>query len=86
VRTIDTYSRVRASGFPQAWPCQPSATCGPEVPRPSSTRPPERRSSVATVVAVAAGERAGICMIPLPTRIRLVVAAIQAIGVTASVP
>ena len=43
-------------------------------------------SSVATVVAVAAGVRAGICMIALPTAIRSVVAAIQAIGVTASVP
>jgi hypothetical protein len=43
-------------------------------------------SSVATVVAVAAGDRAGICMIALPTAIRSVVAAIHAIGVTASVP
>jgi hypothetical protein len=43
-------------------------------------------SSVATVVAVAAGVRAGICMIALPTQIRPVVAAIHAIGVTASVP
>jgi hypothetical protein len=56
------------------------------VPRPRRTRPPERRSSVATVVAVAAGERAGICMIPLATLICSVVAAIHAIGVTASVP
>ena len=86
MRTISTYSRVRASGLPQAWPCQPSATCGPEVPSPRRTRPPERMSSVATVVAVAAGERAGICMIALPTRICSVVAATQAIGVTASVP
>ena len=86
MRTISTYSRVRVSGLPQAWPCQPSATCGPDVPSPSSTRPPERMSSVATVDAVAAGERAGICMIALPTAMRSVVAAIQAMGVTASVP
>ena len=43
-------------------------------------------SSVATVVAVVAGVRAGICMIALPTLIRSVVAAIHAIGVTASGP
>ena len=86
MRTISTYSRVRVSGLPQAWPCQPSATCGPDVPSPSSTRPPERMSSVATVDAVAAGERAGICMIALPTAMRSVVAAIHAMGVTASVP
>jgi hypothetical protein len=43
-------------------------------------------SRVATVAAVVAGERAGICMIALPTLIRSVVAATQAIGVTASVP
>ena len=40
-------------------PCQPSTTCGPDVPRPSRTRPPESWSSVAAVIAVMAGVRAG---------------------------
>ena len=81
-----TYSRVRVRGLLHGWPCQPSTTCGPDVPRPSSARPPVRRSSVAMVAAVAAGERAGICMIPLPMWICDVRAAIQPIGVTASAP
>ncbi len=33
-RTISTYSRVFPSGLPHGWPCQPSTTCGPDVPRP----------------------------------------------------
>jgi hypothetical protein len=49
-------------------------------------RPPESWSSVVAVIAVMAGVRAGICMIPLATWICLVCAAIQASGVTASDP
>ena len=49
-------------------------------------RPPESWSSVVAVIAVIAGLRAGICMIPLPTWTRVVCAAIQASGVTASDP
>ena len=64
----------------QATPCQPSTTCGPDVPRPSRTRPPESRSSVAAVIAVIAGVRAGICMIAVPIPICSVVAAIQVRG------
>ena len=44
------------------------------------------RSSVAAVIAVFAGVRPGICMIAEPTLIRLVLAAIHASTVTASVP
>jgi hypothetical protein len=44
------------------------------------------RSSVAAVIAVAAGVRAGICMIAEPTLMRVVVAASHASTVTASVP
>ena len=83
---MPTYSRVRVSGFPQAWPCHPSATCGPDVPRPRRTRPPESRSSVATVAAVVAGERAGICMIAVPSFTFVVRAPTQASGETASEP
>ena len=83
---MSTYSRVRVSGFPHAWPCQPSATCGPDVPSPSRTRPPERRSSVATVAAVVAGERAGICMIAVPSLMLVVRLPTHASGETASEP
>ena len=80
------YSRVLPSGLPHGWPCQPSATCGPDVPSPRMNRPPDIRSSVAAVIAVFAGVRPGICMIAEPTLILLVDAASQASTVTASVP
>jgi hypothetical protein len=38
------------------------------------------------VIAVIAGVRAGICMMPVPTWMRVVRAAIHAAGVTASEP
>ncbi len=68
------------------WPCQPSATWGPEEPIPSSMRPPESWSSVAAVIAVIAGERAGIWKIAEPIRMRSVCAAIQPSTVAASDP
>ncbi len=80
------YSRVLPSGLPHGCPCQPSTTCGPDVPSPSRKRPPERRSSVAAVIAVFAGERPGICMIAEPSLIRSVCAASQPRTLTASVP
>ena len=49
-------------------------------------RPPETRSRVAAVIAVIAGVRAGICMIPVPRRMALVWAPTQARGTTASDP
>ena len=73
-RTISTYSRVRASGRANGTPCQPSDTCGPDRPRPSRKRPPESASSVAAVIAVIAGLRAGICMSPAPRSMRSVTA------------
>ena len=66
-RTISTYSRVFPSGFPHSWPCQPSTTCGPDVPSPIRKRPPESRSSVTAVIAAFAGERPGSCMIAVPS-------------------
>ena len=74
---MSTYSRVRASGLANRTPCQPSETCGPDTPRPSRNRPPEIVSMVAAVIAVMAGERAGICMTADPTSIRSVCPAIQ---------
>ena len=86
IRTTSTYSRVRPSGEPNGTPCQPSLTCGPETPRPRRKRPPERVSSVAAVIAVIAGVRAGICMIPAPSPIVDVCAASHASTVGASEP
>ena len=77
---------MRVSGLPHAWPCHPSATCGPEVPRPRSTRPPESVSSVAAVAAVVAGVRAGICMIAVPSLTFVVRPPTHASGETASEP
>lgn len=75
LRMISTYSRVRASGLSNLTPYQPSETCGPDTPRPSRNRPPERVSRVAAVIAVIAGVRAGIWKIAEPTSIRSVFAA-----------
>ena len=61
------YSRVRASGLANGWPYQPSTTCGPETPRPRMKRPPERWSIVIAAIAVAAGVRADICTIAVPS-------------------
>jgi hypothetical protein len=49
-------------------------------------RPPESWSSVMAVIAVHAGVRAGICMMPVPSRIVRVCAATIASGTTASEP
>ncbi len=86
IRRISTYSRVRASCLANRSPCQPSATCGPDVPIPSSIRPPDSWSSVAAVIAVIAGERPGIWKIAEPIRICFVWAASQASTVAASEP
>ena len=69
---ICTYSRVRRSGRVKGTPCQCSTTCGPEEPRPSAIRPPERSSSVAAVVAISAGEREKILATPAPSFMRVV--------------
>jgi hypothetical protein len=67
MRTMSTYSRVRASGFAYSCEYQPSTTCGPLTPRPSMSRPPERWSSVIAVIAVDAGVRAEICVMAVPS-------------------
>ena len=86
LRTMSTYSRVRASGFGYGWPYQPSTTCGPDAPRPRMTRPPERWSSVIAAIAVAVGVRADSWTMPVPRRMRSVWAPHQASGVRASEP
>ena len=52
---LDVLAGAARAACPRPAPCQPSATCGPDAPRPSSTRPPERVSSVAAVIAVVGG-------------------------------
>ena len=80
------YSRVRASGFSKGIPYQPSTTCGPDTPRPRMNLPPERWSSVMAAIAVAAGWRADICTIAVPSFMRSVAAPHQASGVRQSEP
>lgn len=75
------YSRVRASGLGNDWPYQPSTTCGPETPRPSTCRPPDRWSSVRAAIAQAVGVRADSCTTEVPSRTRDVDEPNQASGV-----
>ena len=80
-----TYSLVRASGLPNATPCQPSITCGPDTPTPNMNRLPDSACNAIAVIAAQAGVRAGICMIPVPALMRVVRASTHATGLTASV-
>ena len=64
----------------------PRRPAGPDAPRPRMNRPPDRWSSDIAAIAVAAGVRADICMIAVPSLIRSVCAPHQASGVTASEP
>lgn len=49
-------------------------------------RPPERWSRVSACIAVVVGERAAICATAVPSRMRVVCAAIQVSGVKTSEP
>ena len=71
---LHVLARALRAGLAKRWPCQPSATCGPDEPIPRIMRPPESWSSVAAVIAVIAGERPGIWKIAEPSRIRSVCA------------
>ena len=86
IRTTATYSRVRCSCLANRCPCQPSATCGPLEPMPSSMRPSESWSIVAAVIAVIAALRPGIWKIAEPSLIVVVACASQARIVAASEP
>ena len=77
VRTSAMNSRVRPIGLGNGWPYQPSTTCGPDTPTPRMSRPPERWSMVAAVIATHAGVRAEICRMPVPSLIFVVRAPIQ---------
>ena len=83
---IWTYSLRRLTGLPYGTPCQPSTTCGPDAPTPQMNRPPDSSARLIAVMAAIAGERAGICIMAVPTFIFCVCASIHAAGVTASDP
>src|SRR5690242_1717696 len=80
------YSRVRASGRANGCPYQPSTTCGPDTPNPSTKRPFERWSRVSACIAQAAGVRAESCATDVPSRTDDVLEPHQASGVKASDP
>lgn len=80
------YSRVRASGFANGIPYQPSTTCGPDTPSPRMKRPPERWSSVIADIAVIAGWRAEIWVTAVPSLSLDVDAPHHASGVRPSEP
>lgn len=80
------YSRVRASGLRNGMPYQPSTTCGPDTPRPSTNRPPDRWSIVIADIAVIAGWRADIWVIAVPSFSFEVCAPHHASGVSPSEP
>ena len=67
-------------------PYQPSTTCGPDTPSPSTKRPSLRWSSVIAAIAAAVGRRALICMIAVPSRTVFVCEPHQASGVSTSQP
>src|SRR5215212_2695826 len=83
---IDTYSLVLARGLPNGAPYQPSTTCGPDTPSPSTNRPPDRWSTVSACIAQAAGDRADNCATDVPSRTREVDEPHHASGVNASDP
>ncbi len=83
---ICTVSLVACSGAVNRIPCQPSITCGPLTPSPSRNRPPDSACSDSADMASSAGLRAPIWAMPDPSRIRLVCAARNASGVSASWP
>src|SRR6201989_1450376 len=77
---------MRPSGWPNETPCSPSITWGPDTPRPSRNRPPDRWASVIAVCAIVTGERVPIWITPEPSSIRSVRAAREPSGASASAP
>src|SRR4051812_9353951 len=75
MREIASRASSHCSRFvSRSTPKPPSSACELDSPVPSSTRPPETRSSVATRSATRAGwlNGGGICTMPWPRRMRLV--------------
>src|SRR6478609_5921636 len=81
---ISIVSRVRRTGFSKRTPCQPSITCGPLVPTPSTNLPPDSACIESEDMASIAGVRAPSWTMPVARRIVEVQAAKYARGVSAS--
>ena len=77
-------SRVRRTGLSNRTPCQPSITCGPLDPMPSTNRPPDSACRDIADMASIAGVRAPSCTIPVASRMVEVCPARYASGVRAS--
>ena len=86
VRTTSIVSRRRRTPFSKRTPCQPSMTWWPEVPSPSTNRPPEMLSSEAAVCAMSAGLRLKTFTMPVASFTRSVWQAISVRSVKASQP
>jgi hypothetical protein len=72
--------------LPNGSPCQPSPTWRAGGAEAEQEAAADIRSSVAAVIAVIAGVRAGICMIPAPSLIVDVVPPSHESTLTTSVP
>ena len=83
---MSTYSRVRASGFGNGRPYQPSTTCGPLTPSPRIIRPPVRWSRVSVCMAADVGVRPDSWTMAVPSLTFEVRLPHQARGVNASEP
>ena len=68
-------SRIRCTGRSKTTPCQPSITCGPLTPSPSTKRWSDIAERLMAVIATSAGVRVPACMMPVPSRRRVVRAA-----------
>ena len=68
-RMISIVSRVRRTGWSKRTPCQPSITCGPLAPTPSTNRPSERACIDSADMASMAGVRAPSWTMPVASRI-----------------
>ena len=66
---------MRVTGLAYGTPWKPSMTWGPEAPRPSTNRPPDRASKPAAVWARSAGVREKVLRMPLANSTVVVLAA-----------
>ena len=75
IRHTSMYSRIRGIGCSYGTPWNPSMTCGPDAPRPSTKRPSLTKSHPAAVCPMAVAVRENTLMIPVPISSRSVLAA-----------
>ncbi len=77
-RSAATWSSVRLPRSAKGTPMASNSSSSHPTPMPSSTRPPESWSRVATSLARVTGLRCGRIRIPVPRRMVLVAAATKA--------